>query len=75
MKLLTKLKNLFISQNTKSKTSPVGGNRGCLCDDDTYSKECCNGELLHQGIGRESDQSNAIVTNTNEPRTITNTRG
>jgi hypothetical protein len=30
---------------------------------------------LHQGIGRESDQSNAIVTNTNEPRTITNTRG
>jgi hypothetical protein len=75
MKLLTKLKNLFMSQNTKSKTSPVGGNRGCLCDDDTYSKECCNGELLHQGIGRESDQSNAIVTNTNEPRTITNTRG
>jgi hypothetical protein len=75
MKLLTKLKNLFMSQNTKSKTSPVGGNRGCLCDDDTYSKECCNGELLHQGIGRESDQSNAIVTNTNEPRVITNTRG
>ena len=31
--------------------------------------------LIAQGIGRESDQSNAIVTNTNEPRTITNTRG
>jgi len=64
-----------MSQNTKSKTSPVGGKRGCLCDDDTYSKECCNGELLHQGIGRESDQSNAIVTNTNEPRVIVRTNG
>jgi hypothetical protein len=75
MKLLTKLKNLFMSQKTESKTSPVGGKRGCLCDDDTYSKECCNGELLHQGIGRESDQSNAIVTNTNEPRIIVRTNG
>jgi hypothetical protein len=75
MKLLTKLKNLFMSQNTKSKTSPVGGKRGCLCDDDTYSKECCNGELLHQGIGRTSEQSNATVTNTNAPRTITRVNG
>jgi hypothetical protein len=75
MKLLTKLKNLFMSQNTKSKTSPVGGKRGCLCDDDTYSKECCNGDLIAQGIGRESGQSNAIVTNTNEPRVIVRTNG
>jgi hypothetical protein len=30
---------------------------------------------LHQGIGRESDQSNAIVTNTNEPRVIVRTNG
>lgn len=31
--------------------SPVGGNRGCLCKDNTYSKECCNGSLMAQGIG------------------------
>ena len=75
MKLLTKLKNLFMSQNTKSKTSPVGGNRGCLCDDETYSKECCNGDLIAQGIGSTEDQSNSQVTNTNQPRVITRTNG
>ena len=36
---------------TKSKTSPKGGKRGCLCDDGTYSKECCNGDLQNQGVG------------------------
>jgi hypothetical protein len=60
---------------TKSKTSPTGGKRGCLCDDDTYSKECCNGDLIAQGIGSEQEQCNSVVINTNEPRTITNTRG
>jgi hypothetical protein len=60
---------------TKSKTSPTGGKRGCLCDDDTYSKECCNGDLIAQGIGSEQEQSNSVVINTNEPRVITNTRG
>jgi hypothetical protein len=34
---------------TKSKTSPKGGKRGCLCDNGTYSKECCNGDLQNQG--------------------------
>ena len=29
---------------TKSKTSPKGGKRGCLCPDGKYSPECCNGE-------------------------------
>jgi hypothetical protein len=36
---------------TKSKTSPKGGKRGCLCDNGTYSKECCNGDLQNQGVG------------------------
>lgn len=48
---------------TKSKTSPKGGKRGCLCDDGTYSKECCNGDLQNQGIGKTSG--------TNENVTIT----
>ena len=32
-------------------TSPKGGKRGCLCEDGTYSSDCCNGELQEQGIG------------------------
>jgi hypothetical protein len=40
-----------MSKATKSKTSPKGGKRGCLCDDNTYNKECCNGDLIAQGIG------------------------
>lgn len=40
------------SDKTPSKTSPKGGNRGCLCSDGkTYSKKCCNGDLQAQGIG------------------------
>ena len=34
-----------------SWTSPKGGNRGCLCDDNRYSIECCDGNLQAQGIG------------------------
>ncbi len=36
---------------TKSRTSPQGGKRGCLCKDNTYSSKCCNGDLQNQGIG------------------------
>jgi len=36
---------------TPSWTSPKGGNRGCLCDDNRYSIECCDGNLQAQGIG------------------------
>lgn len=32
--------------------SPIGGNRGCLCKDGTYSSKCCNGSLPAQGIGK-----------------------
>ncbi len=36
---------------TKSRTSPKGGRRGCLCKDGTYNSKCCNGDLQNQGIG------------------------
>ena len=49
--MLNFLKQIFMAKKTKSKTSPKGGNRGCLCDNGTYSKECCNGDLQNQGIG------------------------
>lgn len=52
-------------------TSPVGGDRACLCEDGTYSKECCKGEEINQGIGSLVGQSTTTtIVNTNQPRTI-----
>lgn len=60
-----------MSKQTKSKTSPKGGNRGCLCADSTYSKECCNGDLQNQGIGSTVGQNaNSTITNVDGTRTI-----
>ena len=60
---------------TKSKTSPKGGKRGCLCNDGTYSKECCNGNLQNQGIGTTQSQSSSVVENIDASRTITRENG
>ena len=38
-------------KSTPSKTSPKGSKRGCLCEDNTYSKKCCDGSIRGQGIG------------------------
>jgi hypothetical protein len=61
------LKDFF---KTSSETSPKGGNKGCLCEDGSYSKECCDGSLQAQGIGSENSQGVSIVNNVNEARTI-----
>lgn len=38
---------------TPSYSSPTNSKRGCLCwDANTYSRECCDGSLQAQGIGR-----------------------
>ena len=29
----------------------VGGKKACLCPDNTYSRDCCDGSLWAQGIG------------------------
>ena len=35
-----------------SRTSPKNSDRGCMCkDQNTYSRECCDGSLWAQGIG------------------------
>ena len=34
-----------------SRTSPREGRRGCLCEDGTYSRKCCKGNMINQGIG------------------------
>ena len=60
---------------TKSKTSPKGGKRGCLCDDGTYKAECCDGTLQAQGVGSLVSQSTSTVVNTNEVRVITSVNG
>jgi len=50
--------------------SPQDASRGCLCKDGTYSKECCEGELINQGIGALVSQASSSVVNTNQPRVI-----
>ena len=38
---------------TRSHSSPKNSRRACLClDQRTYSKECCEGYLMNQGIGK-----------------------
>ena len=76
MKLLTNLRTYFSNmKKTPSKSRPKGGKRGCLCDNGTYSKDCCNGDLQNQGVGALIEQGSGTVTNTNAPRTITGVNG
>lgn len=56
-----------------SYTSPKGGKRGCLCKDETYSPNCCDGEIISQGVGALVSQAVSSVINMNEPRTIVRT--
>jgi hypothetical protein len=38
---------------TRGKSSPKNSRRGCLClDTNVYSRKCCNGALMEQGIGQ-----------------------
>ena len=38
---------------TMGLSSPKNSRRGCLCkDSDTYSRKCCEGYLINQGIGQ-----------------------
>jgi hypothetical protein len=61
---------------TKSKTSPKGGNRGCLCKDGTYKKECCNGDLQAQGIGATLSQGGeSLITIVDGTRIIVRSNG
>lgn len=41
-----------IPLHTFGKAVPKSGNRACLCaDGNTYSRKCCEGYLINQGIG------------------------
>jgi hypothetical protein len=38
---------------TRGLSSPKNSRRGCLClNSNTYSRKCCNGALMEQGIGK-----------------------
>lgn len=54
----------------KKNTSPTNSSGACLCENGTYSKECCKGELINQGIGQLSNQNNAVVNHTIQVRVI-----
>ena len=55
---MNRFKKLF----NPSRTSPRNGRRGCLCRDrDAYSIECCNGDIIAQGIGSTSKNENFIL--------------
>ena len=62
---------------TLSKVSPRGGKRGCLCKDGKYRKECCDGSLEAQGIGKTTGTGTDVVniTENNGVRTIVRQNG
>lgn len=69
------MKNIF---KTPSKASPrAGSKRGCLCEDGTYSTDCCDGSLQAQGVGTTSGDGTDTVTKTesNGVRTIVRQNG
>ena len=62
-------------KKTVSKTSPQKGKKGCVCEDGTYSSECCDGTLQAQGIGTTTGGGTSVHSNTNTPRYKSNARG
>lgn len=48
-----KRQGIYIGETRGRAIPRVHGKRGCLCaDSNTYSKECCKGALIGQGIGQ-----------------------
>jgi len=39
------------SFKTPGTSSPRNSSRGCLCENNTYHVDCCDGSLMAQGIG------------------------
>jgi len=66
-----------MAERTLSKVSPRGGKRGCLCKDGKYRKECCDGSLEAQGIGKTTGTGTDVVNTSenNGVRTIVRQNG
>jgi hypothetical protein len=69
---MLKLINKIMSNKT---SSPKGGKRGCLCENGTYSVDCCKGELINQGIGTLVEQSEEVIVKVSNERTIVTSNG
>jgi len=52
-------------------TSPTSGKRACLCKNGTYSRKCCKGETINQGIGTLEGQGNSVIIRENTVKTTT----
>ena len=46
------LKKRGWERRADSKTSPRGGKQPCLCPDNTYHPDCCDGSMYAQGVGQ-----------------------
>jgi hypothetical protein len=66
-----------MAERTLSKVSPRGGKRGCLCKDGKYHKDCCDGSLEAQGIGKTASVTpqNVTITEIDGVRTIVRQNG
>jgi hypothetical protein len=47
------------------------GKKGCLCPNGTYSRKCCSGRLLNQGIGRITNYTNEFFLTDNQGNYLT----
>ena len=40
----------YYKKNYWADNSPRGNKKGCLCRNGKYSRKCCKGEIMNQGI-------------------------
>ena len=52
-------------------TSPTSGKRACLCKNGKYSRKCCKGETINQGIGTLDNQGDSLIMRQQSVRTTT----
>jgi|TARA_S200002703_G_scaffold157144_1_gene164305 hypothetical protein len=62
-------------KKTPSRITKSNSKRGCLCDDNTYHPDCCDGTIWAEGVGITQGQTNNTITNTATERNNTNTHG
>jgi len=52
-------------------TSPTSGKRACMCKNGNYSRKCCKGETINQGIGALEGGADGSVIRENTIKTTT----
>lgn len=64
-----------ITNQTASISSPTGVERGCVCADNTYHVDCCNGGLQAQGIGSLVGGHSVVINQVIVNRVINGSHG